>query len=329
MTEMVVGFPYSMFGVRCSGFGVRGREDEIEGKPGRDGPPEAGVPMMDLSVIIPTYNEEPNIRRSAEGVISFLRGRDATWELLLVDDGSRDGTLAIEQEIARGEPRVRVLAHSPNRGKGYAVREGMLAAQGRLRLFLDADYSTPIEEWEKLRPWLETDESVEEWGSESVKNQEEPGTAYAPTLSPSHAPTGVSPLRGGFDVAIGTRRVANALIETKPPIHRYLLGELYVWLTSKLLGCHVSDYNCGFKAFRAEAADRLFRLQRRNDWSFDAEVLALAERLGYRIKEVPVRWAHAQATSKVKPIRDGIRSFLALLRISRDLKRGKYGKLGV
>jgi glycosyltransferase involved in cell wall biosynthesis len=242
---------------------------------------------MDLSVIIPTYNEEPNIRRSAEGVVTYLRGRDIAWELLLVDDGSRDGTLAIEQEIARGEPRVRVLPHSPNRGKGYAVREGMLAAQGRFRLFLDADYSTPIEEWEKLRPHLE----------------------------------------GGFDVAIGTRRVANALIETKPPLHRYLLGELYVWLTSKLLGCHVSDFNCGFKAFRAEATERLFQLQRRNDWSFDAEVLALAERLGYRIKEVPVRWAHAQATSKVKPIRDGIRSFLALLRIARNLKHGKYGTL--
>ncbi len=133
-----------------------------------------------------------------------------------------------------------------------------------------------------------------------------------------------SSLPGGFDVAIGTRRVANALIEAKPPLHRYLLGEMYVWLASKLLGCRVSDFNCGFKAFRAEAAERLFRLQRRNDWSFDAEVLALAGRLGYRIKEVPVRWAHAQATSKVKPIRDGIRSFLALLAIRRDIRAGRY-----
>ena len=239
---------------------------------------------MDLSVIIPTYNEEANIRRSAEGVVGYLRGRPWEWELLLVDDGSRDGTVAIEQEIARSEPRVRVLAHSPNRGKGYAVRQGMLAARGAVRLFLDADYSTPIEEYERLMPHLEA----------------------------------------GCDVVIGTRRVTKDLIETKPPLHRHVLGEIYVTLAAWLLGSHVTDFNCGFKAFRAGAAERLFRLQRRNDWSFDAEVLALAERLGYRIQEAPVRWAHVQITSKVRPLRDGVRSFAALLRIWWDLRRGRY-----
>jgi len=242
--------------------------------------------MTDLSVIIPTYNEEPNIRRTTETCLAYLRSCRTTWELLLLDDGSRDGTLAIEQELARAEPRVRVLARVPNRGKGYAVREGMLAATGAARLFLDADYSTPIEEVEKLLPHLQ----------------------------------------GDCAVAIGTRRTRNALIETKPPLHRYFLGELYVLLASWLLGCRVSDYNCGFKAFRGDAADRLFRLARRNDWSFDAEVLALAGRLGYRIAEVPVRWAHAQATSKVRPLRDGLRSFRALLQIRRDLKAGTYAK---
>jgi len=240
--------------------------------------------VIDLSVIIPTYNEEPNIRRSAEAVVAYLRERELAWELLLVDDGSRDGTLAIEEEMARREPRVRVLAHSPNRGKGYAVRQGMLAAKGALRLFLDADYSTPIEECEKLLPHLE----------------------------------------GDYEIAIGTRRVADAQVETKPPFHRYALGELYMKLACWLLGSQLSDLNCGFKAFRAEAAERLFHVQRRDDWSFDAEVLALAERLGYRIREVPVRWAHAQATTKVRPLRDGLRSFRALLAIRRDLKAGKY-----
>ncbi|MFP4056679.1 MAG: dolichyl-phosphate beta-glucosyltransferase [Candidatus Brocadiia bacterium] len=240
--------------------------------------------MPDLSVIIPTYNEEPNIRRTAEAVLDYLRQGERSWELLLVDDGSRDRTPAIEQETARQEPRVRALVHATNRGKGYAVRRGMLAASGAVRLFLDADYSTPIEEAEKLLPRLE----------------------------------------GECQVAIGTRRGAGARIETKPPLHRHLLGEAYIRLASRLLGSGVTDFNCGFKAFRAEAAERLFRLQRHEGWSFDVEVLVLAERLGYRVEEVPVRWAHVQATSKVRPLADGVRSFLALLRIWWDLRRGRY-----
>ena len=243
--------------------------------------------MPDLSVIIPTYNEEPNIRRSAGAALEWLRTQGLEWELLLVDDGSRDATATIEHELARDEPRIRVLAHTPNRGKGYAVRQGMLAATGAVRLFLDADYSTPIDEFDQFRPHLDA----------------------------------------GADIAIGTRRVADARIETRPPLHRYLLGELYIKLAAGLLGSRIGDFNCGFKAFTAQAAERLFALQRRNDWSFDAEVLVLAERLGFRIKEVPVRWAHVQNTSKVRPLRDGLRSFRALLDIRRDLRRGTYGDL--
>jgi hypothetical protein len=160
----------------------------------------------------------------------------------------------------------------------------MLAAGGETRLFLDADYSTPIEEFSKLLPHLNL----------------------------------------GCDVAIGTRRTPEALIVGKPPAHRHLLGEAYVKLATRLLGTHVTDFNCGFKAFRAGAAERLFRLSRRNDWSFDAEVLVLAERLGSRIAEVPVQWSHVQATSKVRPLRDGVRSLLALIAIRRDLRRGRY-----
>jgi len=237
-----------------------------------------------LSVVIPTFNEAPNIRSTAQAVLAWLRGRDFAWELLLVDDGSTDATPAIERELAGADPRVHAIPLQPNRGKGFAVRHGMLAARGAVRLFLDADYSTPIDEFACLQPHLDA----------------------------------------GADIAIGTRRVPDARIEGKPPLHRHLLGELYVALARRLLGTHVSDFNCGFKAFRAHAAERLFGLSRRNDWSFDAEVLALAERLGHRIAEVPVRWAHVQATSKVRPLRDGLRSFLALLRIRRDIRRGRY-----
>ena len=243
--------------------------------------------MIELSVIIPTYNEARNIRRTFEACLDWLRGAGLDWEMLLVDDGSTDGTADLERELAAGEERVRVLAHSPNRGKGYAVRRGMLEAGGRVRLFLDADYSTPLDEFKRLAPELD----------------------------------------GGADIAIGVRRGPNALIEGKPPLHRHLLGEFYIALARWLLGSRVSDFNCGFKAFKAEAAERLFSLQRRDDWSFDAEVLALAGRLGYRIAEVPVRWAHVQETSKVRPLRDGIRSLRALWAIRRDLAAGRYGAL--
>ena len=242
------------------------------------------TPNPSLSVIIPTFNEEANIRRTGDAVLAWLRASKSEWELLLVDDGSADATLAIERELAAAEPRIRVLPCSPNRGKGHVVREGMLAATGDIRLFLDADCSTPIEELSKLLPHLDL----------------------------------------GFDLAIGTRRTPDALVQGKPPAHRHILGEAYVKLASWLLGTHVTDFNCGFKAFRAEPAERLFRLARRNDWSFDAEVIALAERLGYHIKEVPVRWAHVQATSKVKPLSDGLRSLFALLAIRRDLRRDRY-----
>jgi len=235
-------------------------------------------------VIIPTFNEEANIRRTGDAVLVWLRASKWEWELLLVDDGSTDATLTIERELAAAEPRVRLLPSSPNRGKGHVVRKGMLTATGGIRLFLDADYSTPLDELDKLLPHLDL----------------------------------------GFDIAIGTRRTSDALIEGKPPAHRHILGEAYVKLASWLLGTHVTDFNCGFKAFRAEAAERLFRLSRRDDWSFDAEVLVLAERLGYRIKEIPVRWTHVQATSKVRPFRDGLRSLFALLHIRHDLRRGRY-----
>ena len=241
--------------------------------------------MIDLSVIIPTYNEEANIDRSAGAVVEYLKAGSRSWELLVVDDGSTDGTLAAAEALAAAEPGVRVMPHTPNHGKGYVVRQGMLAAKGTVRLFLDADYSTPIEECEKL----------------------------------------LRHLAGNCHVAIGSRRQADAQIETKPPLHRYVMGEAYITLAAWLLGTRLTDLNCGFKAFTAEAAERLFGLQHRDDWSFDAEVLALAARLGYRVKEVSVRWAHVQTTSKVRPIRDAVKSFAALLGIRHDLRRGVYG----
>jgi len=179
---------------------------------------------------------------------------------------------------------VKLLTSERNCGKGVAVRRGMLAAQGQFRLFTDADNSTSISEIEKLLPFAEE----------------------------------------GWDIVIGTRRMRESTIEVVPPFHRHLLGEIYVSVSRLLTGVEVSDFNCGFKLFTARAAESLFSVQRMERWSFDVEVLFLAARCGFTIKEVPVRWAHVQSTSKVRPLSDGIRSLKDLLRIRYNYAVGRY-----
>lgn len=208
---------------------------------------------MRLSVVIPAYNEALRLPATLARVGAHLAGRGVPHEIVVVDDGSSDATAEVAR--AAGET-VRVLRHEPNRGKGYAVRRGMLAAVGERRLMTDADLSTPIEELAKLEAAIDR----------------------------------------GFDVAIGSRAVAGATIEVHQPAYREAMGRLFNVLVQALLLPGLADTQCGFKLFTAGAAEAAFGACRLDGFSFDAEALYVARRRGLRIAEVPVVWRNDAAT---------------------------------
>jgi glycosyltransferase involved in cell wall biosynthesis len=247
---------------------------------------EVGGARPWLSVVIPAYNEAARVREPLLGVLAHLRARPYTAEVVLVDDGSDDDTLAVVRRTASGsDVPVRTFRYARNAGKGYAIRYGVAHALGERILFTDVDLSTPIEEADRL----------------------------------------LAPLDAGADVAIGTRKTPGALIVIHQPWYRERLGKAFTWMVRRWI-VDVSDVTCGFKAFRRPAADDIFGRLRLHDWSFDAEALMLARRLGYRIDEVPVRWED-RAGTKVRLMRDVTRSLLGLVRIRLNLARGRYRTL--
>jgi glycosyltransferase involved in cell wall biosynthesis len=236
-----------------------------------------------LSVVIPAYNETARIGRTIPALLAYLHGLDYAHEFLFVDDGSTDGTPDTARRLLRDEPRARVLEQPRNRGKGHAVRVGMLAAEGQFVLFCDADLSTLPEELDKFWPWLDS----------------------------------------GYQVVIGSRKMAGANVSRRQPLWRESLGKGFTWLTNVIAAPGISDVTCGFKCFTHQATQTLFSLSLIDDWSFDAEVLFIAQQLGYRIKEVPVNW-HDEPGTKVRLWKDSIRSLLGLATIRANFLRGCY-----
>ncbi len=203
-----------------------------------------------LSVVIPAYNEEARIEKTLNSIGAFLRKQDYRYEIIVVDDVSRDGTQDIVTALKKRVAYLKVLRHEENCGKGWAVRTGMLHSSGQYRLFMDADGSTSIEHWEPLKEELDR----------------------------------------GVDVAISSRHASGSSIQVRQAPHREALGYLFRMLIKGLFRLPVSDTQNGFKAFRAEAAERIFRLQRVRGWAFDVELLSIAKSLGYTLSEVPIRW---------------------------------------
>lgn len=237
-----------------------------------------------LSVVLPMYNEEERITRSLHKLATYFASQDYSYEVVLVDDGSADRSIAVAQGILSEVPTLRVLQSDRNYGKGHAVRTGMLAAKGDFVLFSDADLSTPIEELDKFWPYL----------------------------------------NGGYDVVIGSRKMKGAVLERHQPWLREHMGKVFTWMTNRLITRNISDLTCGFKSFTHEAAQEVFSRQALNDWSFDAEIIYIAQRRGLKIKEVPVHW-HDERGSKVKFPRDIIRSLQGLMKIRNNSRRGLYG----
>ena len=234
-----------------------------------------------LSVVIPAYNEERRLPATLDTVRAYLATKAYPWEIVVADDGSDDATAAIVARAGQKDERVKLLP-LPHRGKGWAVKNGMLAARGEYRFLCDADLSMPIDLLERLLP------------------------RGAPWL----------------DIVIGSREALGAR-RIGEPRRRWLMGRIFNAMTRALAAPGIADTQCGFKVFRAAAAETLFGLQTLDGFAFDAEILFLARRRGFSVAEVGIDW-HYRPESKVRPIRDGWRTLRDLIIIRYRSLAGRY-----
>jgi dolichyl-phosphate beta-glucosyltransferase len=211
---------------------------------------------MTYSIVIPAYNEGQRLAPTLERVLAYVRQQGWEAEVIVVNDGSSDNTAEIVREFGAKNPRLRLVENPGNRGKGYAVRNGMLNAHGEIIVFSDADLSSPIEEMPKL----------------------------------------LQALAAGADIAIGSRWLRPELQLHRQSLHRQLFGRIFNGLNRLILGLQFKDTQCGFKAFTRKAAQTILPLQQIERWGFDPEILFLARKFGFRVDEIAVRWAHVGGT---------------------------------
>lgn len=241
--------------------------------------------MNSISIVVPAYNEEARLPGTLDCVLAWLGTRQWSFvEVLVVDDGSTDGTVRAVENYRREHGAVRLLRNPGNRGKGYSVRHGVLEARGDWILFTDADLSTPIEETDKL--------------FDAARKQ-------------------------NASVAFGSRALDRSLISVHQSFFRETAGRIFNLFARILTGLPFYDTQCGFKLFERQAAHAIFGRQRLDRFGFDVEVLYIAAGLGLRAVEVPVLWSHSAGT-KVSMFRDSLNMFLDLVRIRCHAIRGRY-----
>jgi glycosyltransferase involved in cell wall biosynthesis len=208
--------------------------------------------VLQYSIVIPAYNEQERIPAALDAVVSCIRAHGWSAEAIVVNDGSSDATAQVVRDFARNNPEVRLLENPGNRGKGYSVRAGMLAAQGAVVMFTDADLSAPIEE---------------------------AGLLFAAIAQ-------------GADIAIGSRWLERDRQTQRQPLYRQFFGRCFNAVTRMVMRLPFVDTQCGFKAFTQSAAQTVFQLQTIERWGFDPEILFIAIKRGLRVQEVAVSWAH-------------------------------------
>jgi dolichyl-phosphate beta-glucosyltransferase len=228
-----------------------------------------------ISIIVAAYNEEKRIIPSLLKVKEYLTGLNMDYEIIVVDDGSHDLTGEVVRGLTPDIPHLKVISYEINRGKGHALRKGVLASKGEVVLLTDADLSTPIEELSKLLPLIHDNKC---------------------------------------EVAIGSRALAVSEIIRKQPWWRQNMGKLFNKIVKVLILDDFNDTQCGFKIFSGDVARTLFGEAQIDRFAYDVEILALAKKKGYRILEVPIRWINSPE-SKVNPWRDSIQMLCDLLRI--------------
>ena len=237
---------------------------------------DGGPPFV--SIIIPAYNEAGRLEASITELAGFFSSVPWTHEVILVIEKSTDGTLEVARRLATKIPCMEVIGHDIQRGKGYAVRVGMLRARGEIAFFMDADLSTPLSEVGHFMNRF----------------------SVAPPA----------------DVLVGNRQHAGSEILTRQHFLRRKMGQTYNGILRLIAGIRISDTQCGFKAFRRAAREAVFPLQKLDGFAFDVEVLLLAERLGFAVADMPVRWRNAEG-SKVHIVRDSWRMLCDAIRVRR------------
>jgi len=242
-----------------------------------------------LSVIIPAYNEEKRlpatlIMKKITTISDYLKKQNFESEIIVVSDGSTDRTCQVVEEMKSKIKNLKLICEKINRGKGYGVKIGMLNAKGKYRLFTDADNSTPISEIEKFWPEFEK----------------------------------------GADVVIASRDLKGAILDPPQTLFRRFVGEVFKYLRKIIVGLwEIQDTQCGFKCFKGEAAEKIFPKCKIERFAFDPEVLLIAKKMGFKIKEVPVYWKN-DLRSKVK-FKSMVKMLIDLFKIRINLLRGKYG----
>ncbi len=240
---------------------------------------------MKLSVIIPAYNEERRIAKTILDIDKYLSKQKYSYEIIVVDDGSKDRTSFVVSKFQDVVKNLRIILNPQNHGKGYVVRQGMLEAKGDFRVFTDADNSTAIDHIEKMWPFVEQ----------------------------------------GFEVIIGSRDIKGAVIAVPQPWYRrVLLGDTFNLLVQAICGLWgIWDTQCGFKGMTKKAVEEILPECKIDRWAFDPEILVVAKKKGYKIKEIPVTWIN-DLESKVK-LKATIKMLLDLLRIRGNMIKGEYG----
>ncbi len=227
-----------------------------------------------LSVVVPAFNEEKRIGSTLPAIFEYLDKTAYRYELIVVDDGSKDRTKDVVRSLIDGVEGARLISYFPNRGKGYAVRCGILGSKGKNILFTDADLSTPIQEVEKFFPLLDK----------------------------------------GYDIVIASKRLVDSKVEVFQPFYRRESAKIFNFIRYAILGVDYADTQCGFKLFKGRVARDLFGRLTIERYMFDSETLYLAEKLGYRVKEMPVRWRDVPG-STLNITREGTHMLRDLVRI--------------
>ena len=238
-----------------------------------------------LTLIIPAYNEADRLPNTIQQIQEHRRSWNFPFELIIVVEPSEDRTLGLAENAVKSRSDLKVLTHHEKRGKGFAVRSGMHRARGDFIFFTDADLSTPLEDLDAAMALFTRDRSI--------------------------------------DVIVGNRMHPESQILERQNLTRESMGKVFNRIVQMATGLRIKDTQCGFKGFRNRAAKEIFGRQRMDGFSFDVEVLLLAQAMGFAIVELPVHWTNSTA-SRVHPIRDSTRMFFDVIRVRRLVKRTMY-----